>query len=115
MKQKIDQKMSRKNYLGLLILVLIILLNWQCTVKYSASGVALSPDVKTVSIQYFPNQAPLIEANLSRNFTEALKTRFQDQTNLAIIRDRAGDLNFEGEIVDYYAGPQAISGNEQLL
>jgi hypothetical protein len=100
----------------LLSVFLIIAILSSCgivSVKYSASGVALSPDVKTVSIQYFPNQAPLVEASLSRNFTESLKDKFQSQTSLALING-IGDLNFEGEIVDYFAGPQAISGNEQV-
>jgi len=38
---------------------------------YSFTGASISPEVKTISIQYFPNNAPLIEATLSQSFTDA--------------------------------------------
>lgn len=79
---------------------------------YSFTGASVSPDIKTVSIQYFQNNAPLIQPRLSQIFTEALRERFVSQTNLSLIT-KNGDLNFEGSITGYGVQPVAIQGNDQ--
>ncbi|PKQ60661.1 LptE family protein [Labilibaculum manganireducens] len=72
-----------------------------CKVSYSFTGGTLSTDVKTFSVQFFPNRAPLVNPNLSNQFTEALKEKFRGQTTLDEIVDGEGHLNFEGEITGY--------------
>lgn len=79
---------------------------------YSFSGASIPPGAKTISIQYFPNNAPIVNPTLSQAFTDALKERFVTQTNLAMI-PRNGDLQFEGEITNYSVQPVAIQGNDQ--
>ena len=79
---------------------------------YSFTGASISPDVKTVSVQYFPNRAATIQPTLSQVFTERLKDYFLEQTNLSLEAD-VGDLNFSGEIVKYEIKPIAIQANEQ--
>lgn len=79
--------------------------------SYSFTGASISPDVKTVSIQYFANNASLVVPTLSRVFTDALKDYFTSQTNLILV-DRNGDLNLEGAITGYSVQPIAIQGNE---
>jgi hypothetical protein len=44
-------------------------------------------------------------------FTEALRDKFVNQTNLTLV-DRNGDLAFEGEIVEYSTRPMAIQGDQ---
>jgi outer membrane lipopolysaccharide assembly protein LptE/RlpB len=83
-----------------------------CRVSYSFSGASVAPDVKTVSIHYFKNNASLAKASLSQSITEALKDIFTSQTNLGIIT-RDGDLNFEGEITNYSKEPMAVQSNDQ--
>ena len=82
-----------------------------CKVKYSFSGASISPLAKTVSIAYFPNNAPMVAPALSSALTDALKDRFARQTKLSNVRD-GGDLHFEGEIVGYTATPTAIAGGD---
>jgi hypothetical protein len=79
---------------------------------YSFTGASISPDVKTVSIKYFPNNAPMVQPTLSRKFTEALRDKFTSQTNLSIVSS-GGDLNIEGEITGYSTEPVAIQGNQK--
>ena len=79
---------------------------------YSFTGASISPDVKTVSVQYFPNRAATIQPTLSQVFTERLKDYFLEQTNLSLEAD-VGDLNFSGEIIKYEIKPIAIQANEQ--
>jgi hypothetical protein len=71
----------------------------------------LSPEVKTVSIEYFPNMALLINPTLSNTFTEALKDMFTRQTRLTQVESE-GHLQFSGEIKDYSINPTAITGDE---
>jgi hypothetical protein len=64
-----------------------------------------------VSVQYFPNQAQLINPLLSENFTTALRDAIMNQTSLDMV-DSGGDLSFEGEIVDYRTTPVAITAGQ---
>lgn len=79
---------------------------------YSFTGASIPPNVKTITIKYFTNNAPLIQPTLSQTFTDALKDRFTSQTNLALV-NKNGDLILEGEITNYSTQPVAIQGNEQ--
>jgi hypothetical protein len=79
---------------------------------YSFTGASISPDDKTVTVQYFPNNAPLIQPSLSQVFTEKLKDKFVSQTNLNLV-NKGGDLYFEGAITGYDIKPMAIQGNDQ--
>ena len=79
---------------------------------YSFTGASISPDIKTVSIAYFPNRAPIVQPALSQVFTEKMKDKFVSQTSLTLV-NREGDLQFDGQITDYVTQPTAIQGNEQ--
>ena len=96
----------------LLPLAFCILAFSSCKVNYSFTGASVSPDVKTVSIQYFRNNASLAKATLSQSLTEALKDIFTSQTSLGIV-SKDGDLNFEGEITNYATAPVALQSNDQ--
>jgi len=83
-----------------------------CRVNYSFTGASVSPDIKTITIDYFPNKASIVVPTLSRDLTEALRDYFTSQTSLALV-ERNGDLVLEGTITGYDAGkPVAIQGNE---
>ena len=93
------------------LIIGIILLHSSCRVSYSFTGASISPKVKTVTIQYFPNQASLVVPTLSRSLTDALRDYFTSQTNLVLV-DKGGDLNIDGAITGYVVQPIAIQGNE---
>jgi len=83
-----------------------------CKITYSFSGASISPDVKTISIQYFQNRANLVQPGLSQYITDELQDKCRAQTNLEFIND-IGDVNFEGEITDYQTRPLTVSGDAQ--
>ncbi len=93
---------------GLLLSCILIMSG--CKI-YTFSGASIDPAVQTVSIAYFPNNAPLVAPILSSTLTDALKDRFAQQTRLTEVRE-GGDLNFEGEIIGYTSTPAQISGDE---
>lgn len=82
-----------------------------CKIHYGFSGATIPPEAKTVSIQFFQNQATLSPPTLSQSFTEALRDRFSSQTHLALV-SKNGDLNFEGSITGYNAAPIAIQSTD---
>lgn len=96
--------------LSLYIVVLLALVCQSCGF-YSFTGASIPPEAKTVSVQYFPNQAQLINPALSNDFTTALRDAMMNQTSLDMV-DSGGDLAFEGEITDYRTTPVAITAGQ---
>lgn len=83
-----------------------------CKISYSFTGASISPDVKTLSVQYFENRANLVQPGLSQKLTDALIDKCKAQTNLGIING-VGDVNFEGEISDYNTRPLTVGADAQ--
>ena len=78
---------------------------------YSFSGASIPAEAKTVSVQYFPNNAQLVNPLLSNTLTNALNDMFVNQTTLQSVAQN-GDLALEGEIVGYVTSPIAITGDQ---
>ena len=95
----------------IILIILLFLLVSACTIKYSFTGAAISPEIKTISVQFFQNKSNLVNPSLSQDFTEALKDKFTSQTNLDLTNDM-GDLDFDGDITGYSTKPISIQGNE---
>lgn len=94
-----------------LALVMVTLPQTSCKVNYSFTGASISPDVKTITVQYFTNAAATVVPTLSRTLTDALRDYYTSQTSLHTV-DRNGDLEITGSIIAYTVTPQAIQGNE---
>ena len=82
-----------------------------CTVQYSFSGASIPLQAQTVSVPYFPNNAPMVAPTLSSTLTDALQDKFARQTKLQLV-STGGDLAFEGEITNYTSTPAAITASE---
>lgn len=65
-------------------------------------------DAKTFQVNYFQNNAELIEPGIDRIFTQRLQNLIQNQTNLSLTNSN-GDLLYEGEIVDYRVTPMTAT------
>ena len=81
---------------------------------YSFSGASIPAEAKTVSVDYFPNHAQLVNPMLSNNLTNALRDAMTNQTTLDMV-ESGGDLAFEGEITDYRTNPVAITGQTAAM
>ena len=92
-----------------LALVFSFLLNG-CGV-YNFTG-ASPVDAKTFQVNYFQNNAPLIEPGIEREFTLELQDIIQNQTNLNLVT-QGGDLLYEGEIVDYRISPMTATADQR--
>lgn len=103
--------LNKSAFPKILFLTYLLFCSWSCSVKYSFTGASISPEIKTISIQDFPNLAPLVNPQLAVKFSEKMKDRFINQTSLMLING-VGDLNFEGEFVDYSTMPVDIQGGD---
>ncbi len=77
---------------------------------YSFTG-GSTGDAKTIQINFFPNQAPLVEPTLSQRFTQDMQDLFLRQTNLDLVNNN-GDLHFEGEITQYQVKPMSATSQQ---
>ena len=77
---------------------------------YSFTG-GNTGDAKTIQIDFFPNQAPLVEPALTQRFTNDLQDLFTRQTNLTLTNNN-GDLHFSGEITGYRITPMSGTSNQ---
>ncbi|KGL58615.1 LptE family protein [Polaribacter sp. Hel1_85] len=77
---------------------------------YSFTG-GSTGDAKTLQVDFFPNQAPLVEPTLSQRFTNDLLDLFTRQTNLTSVKSN-GDLYFSGEITGYRVTPMSATSNQ---
>lgn len=77
---------------------------------YSFTG-GNTGNAKTIQIDFFPNQAPLVEPALTQRFTNDLQDLFTRQTNLTLTGSN-GDLHFSGEITDFRVSPMSGTSNQ---
>lgn len=95
-------------FLTYILLIIVTLVLTSCGI-YSFTGAKI--DAKTIQIDYFPNNANLVEPTLSQEFTVALQDLFLQQSNLTLVKNE-GELQFEGEIIDYRVLPTAATSEQ---
>lgn len=93
-------------------LTTLLLINIQSCGVYSFKGASIPATMKTVSVRFFENTAPLVVPYLSQQFTNALTDRIRNQSRLNIVTNNA-DASFEGRITGYNVAATAIQGNNQ--
>ncbi|MFM7018657.1 LptE family protein [Flavobacterium sp.] len=97
--------MKLLKYLALLLLTLSIS---SCGV-YNFTGTG-KIDAKTFQVNYFLNNAPLVQPGIERTFTLKLQDLIQNQSNLNLVSSD-GDLTYEGEITNYTITPMAATAD----
>ena len=90
---------------------MILLLSSGCKISYKLSGASISPEVKSVFIEYFRNRSKVINPTLSQSFTEAMKDKFVNETGLTLNTEQ-GDLEFSGEITGYDVRPLSVQKSD---
>lgn len=98
-------------YLKPYFLLLLLILTTQSCGIYSFTGGNVG-EAKTIRIDFFQNNAPIVEPGLSQKFTQSLQDLFLRQTNLNLVKSNA-DLHFEGEIVDFRINPITATADQK--
>lgn len=99
----------KKIYLLLIPIILLFTTNSCGVYNFTGTG---KIDAKTFQVNFFQNNADLIEPGIDRTFTLALQDILQNQTNLNLVKNGA-DLTYEGEIVDYRISPMTATADQQ--
>lgn len=94
-----------------IILLLACQLLCSCLISYRFNGASIDySKTQSISIADFPNNAALVNPNLSANLSEGIRDIYSRQTRLEVLR-QGGDMELEGEITGYSLTPMAISAD----
>lgn len=73
--------------------------------SYSFTGADINYNLtRSFQVNYFQNNAPIVEPGIAREFTQKLQDLILNQTSLSLVTN-GGDLIYEGEITQYYIAP----------
>ena len=100
--------MKTIQYIG----VLVLMLTFSGCGVYNFTGTTGSIDAKTFQVNYFQNNADIIEPGIERTFTQRLQNLIQNQTNLSLT-NTGGDLVYEGEITGYRTSPMQATADQR--
>jgi len=95
-------------YVKYILLVIVAVGINGCSV-YNFTGTG-KIDANTFQVNYFQNNAPLVQPGIERIFTQRLQNLIQNQTNLNLVNS-GGDLVYEGEIVDFRNMPTTATAD----
>jgi hypothetical protein len=95
-----------------IISITYLMILQSCSVKYSLTGASISPETTSFQVNYFQNNAPLIEPGIERDFTNKLIDPLINQTSLELVKSN-GDLVYEGEIVEYRISPTTATSDNR--
>ena len=115
------ETLSRQNRIGtnkvlsrtkvLIICSTLLILIASCSISYKFNGANINyQTTHSISVADFPNNAPMVNPQLSNALTEGIRDLYQRQTRLQILR-KGGDLELEGEIVGYDIAQGAIGAD----
>ena len=115
------ETLSRQNRIGtnkvlsrtkvLIICSTLLLLIASCSISYKFNGANINyQTTHSISVADIPNNAPMVNPQLSNALTEGIRDLYQRQTRLQILR-KGGDLELEGEIVGYDIAQGAIGAD----
>ncbi len=96
-------------FIIILTLTTSLILN-SCGV-YNFTG-AKPIDAKTFQVNYFQNNAPLVEPGIERTFTLELQDIIENETNLNLV-SQGGELLYEGEITYYRITPMTATADQR--
>lgn len=77
---------------------------------YSLSGVTIPKNINTFQVDFFTNQAALVEPGIENTFTVRLQDIIQSQSSLNLV-NTGGDYIYQGEITRYFVAPMTATAN----
>ena len=88
-------------------IILITFLSFtSCKVNYSFTGITETPE--SFQVNFFQNNADLIEPGLDQRFTNDLQDLIVNQTSAQLVTS-GGEVIYEGEITEYRIAPMTAT------
>ena len=97
-----------KKVIYIVFIGLVLILNGCGVYNFTGTG---KIDADTFQVNYFQNNAELVEPGIERTFTIKLQEILRNQTSLNLT-NQGGDLLYEGEIVEYRITPMTATSNQ---
>ena len=91
------------------IITLALTLNGCSVYNFTGTG---KIDAETFQVNYFQNNAEIVEPGIELTFTRRLQDLIQDQTNHSLTNS-GGDLIYEGEITQYRISPMTATADQR--
>lgn len=98
-----------KNTIFILFTALALTFSGCSICGYDFKGSNIPPDIKSISVGFFNNEAEIVNPQLSLQFTEKVKTKFQSESKLKLVTEN-GDYQITGAIRDYRWTPATLNG-----
>lgn len=102
-------KTGMKNIKFLLLAVVAVMLNGCGIYNFTGTG---KIDAETFQVNYFQNNADIVEPGVELTFTRRLQDLIQDQTNLSLTNS-GGELIYEGEITQFRITPMTATADQR--
>ena len=99
--------MNKISIFQFVLFIVPLLLLYGCYTFQDASTEGLN----SAHVEFFPNQAEIINPTLSQAFTERLKNKILSESTLKL-RNENPDVTFKGAIIQYNTQPIAASSSE---
>ena len=101
-------KMLKNTAIFSLLFLVLTTLNGCGVYNFTGTG---NINASSFQVNYFLNNADLVEPGIERTFTIKLQDLIQNQTSLNLTNTN-GDLVYEGEIVQYRISPMTATANQ---
>ena len=103
------KKRAMKNLKLFAALALLFMINGCGIYNFTGAGPI---DAETFRVNYFQNNADIVEPGVERTFTIRLQELIQNQTNLSLT-DADADLVYEGEITQFRVTPMTATADQR--
>ena len=103
--------MLKKQVYFLIFCVLITMVSGCGIYSFTGADIDYSK-TKSFQVNYFQNNAAIVEPGMAREFTQQLQDLLLNQTSLDLVNS-GGDLTYEGEIIEYYIAPITATSKTQ--
>ena len=101
----------QKHYIIFCLAIACIIIPTACSISYSFQGTSINYDiVKTVSFDKFPIRSSYVWAPMEAMFYNSLTDAFAQKTKLKVVK-RNGDLDLQGEIVEYSQTNKSVAAD----
>ena len=103
--------MNKQSYLYIIFL-LGVCFNLSSCWNYKLKGISIDPAATTYYVSEFRNITIEAPSDIHRRFSEKLREKIRNETNLKE-RETDADILFEGSVTSYNVIAQAAKGNDQ--
>lgn len=102
--------MTCKKYFVLFAVLTSAVLASCGSISYGLTSTSIPDNIKTFQVDFFTNEAAIVEPGIDLTFRQELQNLILDQTSLSLVNTN-GDYIYQGEIMQYYIAPMTATAD----